>query len=212
MSNKYLSHIVSIVEEAIKRKKTTASRASKEAVGNFFMVRNMQKGQSPRLENIKKLCDILGLECYIGFSEDYPGLSVNKSPILGKTKKGQLLCECNLSLVNNKDLHKFKSISMSLNKASMVAFIINDDNLSPILSTGDIIFADLDDKCNSSQWEQFIGKPCIAQLKTKEAFICTLRRGDKIGKWNLEFLNNSQTLINQSLIACLPIRWMKKNI
>ena len=40
--------------------------ASRKAVGNPYLIRNMRRGGWPSVENLQALCQVLGLEFYIG--------------------------------------------------------------------------------------------------------------------------------------------------
>ena len=57
-----------LMEERLRNLNVSASDASIRAVGNHYLIRNIRrrKGAWPSVENLRSLCEVLGLEFYIG--------------------------------------------------------------------------------------------------------------------------------------------------
>lgn len=62
--------ILDAIDEALKRKGLSDSAASKLAVGNFALIKNMRSSRSEEkrynFQSLEKLAEVLGLECYFG--------------------------------------------------------------------------------------------------------------------------------------------------
>ncbi|ETD85719.1 S24 family peptidase [Rhodobacter capsulatus] len=62
--------ILDAIDEALKRKGLSDSAASKLAVGNFALIKNMRSSRSEEkrynYQALEKLAEVLGLECYFG--------------------------------------------------------------------------------------------------------------------------------------------------
>jgi len=62
--------ILSIIDEALARKGLSDAAASKLAVGNYALVKNMRSARSDdkrySFQALERLADVLGLECYFG--------------------------------------------------------------------------------------------------------------------------------------------------
>lgn len=55
-----------IIDEALRKRSLSASAASKAAVGNPSLIKNIKLGKQPAWENVIKLAQVLGLEFYLG--------------------------------------------------------------------------------------------------------------------------------------------------
>ena len=54
------------IERAVRERGWLARQASMEAVGSPELITNMRRGRVPSVERIQALCDVLGLEFYVG--------------------------------------------------------------------------------------------------------------------------------------------------
>ena len=61
-----MHELLTEIERAIKARGTTARQASMDAIGNPDMIRGLRRGRSPTLERLRALCEVLGLELYVG--------------------------------------------------------------------------------------------------------------------------------------------------
>ena len=55
-----------VVQEALTERGWSARQASIEAVGSGHLISRMRRGQEPSVSRMRALCDVLGLECYLG--------------------------------------------------------------------------------------------------------------------------------------------------
>ncbi len=66
--------ILAVIDEALKRKGLSDAAASKMAVGNYALIKNMRSSRSDdkryNFQALEKLADVLGLECYFGAPRD----------------------------------------------------------------------------------------------------------------------------------------------
>ena len=58
--------LLSEFERAMRARGLSASQASMQAVGSKELIREMRRGRVPSVERVKALCEVLGLEFYIG--------------------------------------------------------------------------------------------------------------------------------------------------
>ena len=61
-----LQDLVNVVNEALERRGWSARRASIEATGAAHLVARIRRGQDPSVSRLLALCEVLGLECYVG--------------------------------------------------------------------------------------------------------------------------------------------------
>lgn len=66
--------ILEIIDEALKRRGLSDAAASKLAVGNYALIKNMRSARSDEkrynFQALERLADVLGLECYFGPPRD----------------------------------------------------------------------------------------------------------------------------------------------
>ena len=74
IANMERSELLALFKRALREKGMKAAAASKAASGNPYLIRNMTRpdGQItvPNFENLQRLCEVLGLEFYIGPKRD----------------------------------------------------------------------------------------------------------------------------------------------
>ena len=61
-----MTDLLSEIERALKARGVSARQASIQAVGHGELVRDIRRGRTPSWDRIRALCDVLGLEFYIG--------------------------------------------------------------------------------------------------------------------------------------------------
>ena len=61
-----MHELLTEIERAIEARGMTARQASMNAIGNPDMIRGLRRGRSPTLERLRALCEVLGLELYVG--------------------------------------------------------------------------------------------------------------------------------------------------
>lgn len=61
-----MDSLLQIIDRALSERGCSARRASIEAVGTPNLVSNMRRGQEPSVSRLRALCEVLGLEFYIG--------------------------------------------------------------------------------------------------------------------------------------------------
>ena len=58
------------IERAVRSRGWSARQASIEAVGSPDLITNMRRGRVPSVDRVQALCEVLGLEFYVGPSRD----------------------------------------------------------------------------------------------------------------------------------------------
>lgn len=75
--------ILALIDEALKRKGLSDAAASKMAVGNYALIKNMRSSRSDdkryNFQSLAQLADVLGLECYFGPPRDQGAASAPPS-------------------------------------------------------------------------------------------------------------------------------------
>ena len=61
-----MTDLLSEIERALKARGVSARQASIQAVGHGELVRDIRRGRTPSWDRIRALCDVLGMEFYIG--------------------------------------------------------------------------------------------------------------------------------------------------
>ena len=61
-----MEDLLSLVTTALRERRWSARQASIAAVGHDQLIRNMRRGQVPSVEKFRRLCEVLGLEFYVG--------------------------------------------------------------------------------------------------------------------------------------------------
>ena len=68
--------IIEVIEKALRKQGLSARRASLEAVGSPYLIREMRRGHAPSAEKMQALCRVLDLEFYIGPPRSQPDTSM----------------------------------------------------------------------------------------------------------------------------------------
>ena len=58
--------ILELIDEVLAERRWSARQVSIEALGTPNALSNMRRGQEPSIQRMRSLCDVLGLEFYIG--------------------------------------------------------------------------------------------------------------------------------------------------
>ena len=61
-----MEDLLAAVNAALRARGWSARQASLEAVGSDQFIRNLRRGRVPPVDKLRALCDVLGLEFYIG--------------------------------------------------------------------------------------------------------------------------------------------------
>ena len=72
-----LRDLVNIVNDALQRRGWSARRASIEATGAAHLVARIRRGQDPSVSRLLAICDVLGLECYVGPPRSVGGVELD---------------------------------------------------------------------------------------------------------------------------------------
>ena len=70
----------SIISQAIDDQGSNAADVSMRAVGNKWLVYSLKKGHPPNAENLRKLCQVLNLEFYVGPKRDWKNTLSTAAP------------------------------------------------------------------------------------------------------------------------------------
>ena len=65
-----MEDLLAAVNAALRARKWSARQASLEAVGSDQFIRNLRRGRVPPVDKLRALCEVLGLEFYIGPPRD----------------------------------------------------------------------------------------------------------------------------------------------
>lgn len=74
-----LADLVGLIDEALERRGWSARRASIEATGAAHLVARIRRGQDPSVSRLLALCDVLGLEVYVGPPRQVRGVELDVS-------------------------------------------------------------------------------------------------------------------------------------
>ena len=61
-----MRELLELIDEVLAERRWSARQASIEAVGTPNVIMNMRRGRVPSINRLRALCDVLGLEFYIG--------------------------------------------------------------------------------------------------------------------------------------------------
>ena len=61
-----MRELLNEIERAVRERGWSARQASMEAVGSPELITNMRRGRVPSVERVQALCEVLGLEFYVG--------------------------------------------------------------------------------------------------------------------------------------------------
>ena len=61
-----MGDLLDVIEAALAERRWSARQASIEAVGSAHLVARMRRGQDTSVSRLRALCDVLGLEFYVG--------------------------------------------------------------------------------------------------------------------------------------------------
>ena len=61
-----MRELLELIDEVLAERRWSARQASIEAVGTPNVIMNMRRGRVPSIHRLRALCDVLGLEFYIG--------------------------------------------------------------------------------------------------------------------------------------------------
>ena len=68
-----MRELLELIDEVLAERRWSARQASIEAVGTPNVIMNMRRGRVPSINRLRALCDVLGLEFYIGRSRTVGG-------------------------------------------------------------------------------------------------------------------------------------------
>ena len=68
-----MRELLDLIDEVLAERRWSARQASIEAIGTPNLIMNMRRGRVPSIHRVRALCDVLGLEFYIGRSRTVPG-------------------------------------------------------------------------------------------------------------------------------------------
>ena len=77
---KQMEQLLEVVEEALRAQGMSAREASILAVGNDGLIKRMRSGRIPTVTRLADLCEVLGLEFYIGLPRE--GAPVDEERLL----------------------------------------------------------------------------------------------------------------------------------
>ena len=61
-----MRELLDLIDEVLAERRWSARQASIEAIGTPNLIMNMRRGRVPSIHRLRALCDVLGLEFYIG--------------------------------------------------------------------------------------------------------------------------------------------------
>lgn len=77
-----MDHVLDLIDDALRRKGLSDAAASKLAVGNYALIKNMRSARSEdkryNFQSLQKLAEVLDLECYFGPPRDVGPVSVTE--------------------------------------------------------------------------------------------------------------------------------------
>ena len=65
--------LLDLIDEVLAERGWSARQASIEATGSPTLIRNMRRGRTPSVDRLRALCEVLGLEFYVGRPRSVPG-------------------------------------------------------------------------------------------------------------------------------------------
>ena len=69
--------LLELIDEALEQRRWSARQASIEAVGSAHLISRMRRGQEPSVSRLRALCEVLGLEFYVGPRRSLGGVDLN---------------------------------------------------------------------------------------------------------------------------------------
>lgn len=214
-----MDQVLKIVDEALKRRKISASKASKEAVGNVSLIKNMRAGQGTSFSNVEKLFKVLGINLTYSLNDEVPEVA-KKVPMLGFVAAGggDSMHDTAVSYsADNGIADEFVSApaGATLKQAdALYGLRVKGNSMFPVYRDGDTVFLFHDDPARLDK-ERLIGHDCVVTLHSGDVFIKRLRRPDNgiMGYWNLESLNPAWPMMsNERINEALPVRFVSKKI
>ena len=61
-----MRELLELIDEVLAERRWSARQASIEAIGTPNLIMNMRRGRVPSIHRLRALCDVLGLEFYVG--------------------------------------------------------------------------------------------------------------------------------------------------
>ena len=72
-----MRELLDLIDEALAERRWSARQASIEAVGSAHLISRMRRGQEPSVSRMRALCEVLGLEYYIGWPRTVGGVDLD---------------------------------------------------------------------------------------------------------------------------------------
>ena len=69
--------LLDLIDQALEERRWSARQASIEAVGSAHLISRMRRGQEPSVSRMRALCEVLGLEFYIGRPRTVGGVDLD---------------------------------------------------------------------------------------------------------------------------------------
>lgn len=216
-------NINSIIQQALKNKGISESKASELAVGNKSAIKNIRGGQSPTIRQFEKLAHVLGLEFYIG----PPRGEVIPEPSEVVPHYGEIGAGGGDMPTDGRVYHATGETTgttgapidikpQHLNRwGGLVALTVRGRSMEPLFRDGDTLYIYGDDS-TAADPNRLIGKDCAVVVADEgETYIKRIRRADngEAGYFNLESLNPAwPTMTDVQLIQATPVRYIRRAI
>ena len=72
-----MRELLELIDEVLAERRWSARQASIEATGAPNLIMNMRRGKVPSFERLRALCDVLGLEFYVGRARTVGGAELD---------------------------------------------------------------------------------------------------------------------------------------
>jgi SOS-response transcriptional repressor LexA len=207
-----MDEILKLVDQALKKRKLSAAKASELAVGHFGLIKNMKNGQVPSFTNMEKLFSVLGINLTYSLDDGLPS-SLEKVPLLGYIAAGGDDYPDDTSVTYVPDNGSTDEATLPPGtfmrmRGHLFCLEVKGKSMLPVYDDGDRLYMYRDDP-GRANLDNLIGHYCAVTLESGDAYIKRLRRPDSgiLGEWNLESLNPVwPVMANQRLGDCLPVR------
>lgn len=207
-----MDDLIKIIDEGLKRKGLKDAPASKMAVGNMSLIKNIRSGRVPSFENVDKLFKVLGINHTYSFDDELPS-PPQKVPLLGYIAAGGDDYPDDTSVTYIPDNGSTDEATLPPGtfmrmRGNLFSLEVKGKSMLPVYDNGDRLYMYRDDP-GRANLDNLIGHYCAVTLESGDAYIKRLRRPDSgvLGEWNLESLNPVwPVMANQRLSDCLPVR------
>lgn len=167
-------------------------------LGATFLRDVLEKGRTPSVENFVAISEALGVSpLYLIYGDKQPRITI---PIVGIVSAGEGWISV--------DEGQLEPVEFIIDHQDTIGIEVRGDSMSPVYRNGDFLIGD---RHHGPYLDNLIGLDCVVMTAEGSGYVKILRRGGRLGRYNLKSYNPTFDDIENVQVAwAAPIRWIRR--